>query len=142
MRHYTRIIFGVNAAYQTIVGILCLVAPALAIGIYGGSEVDQGSTLTLVAFRIIGVNLIPVGVICALISFNPDHTPVLRQLMGLLAVLTLVCWGVAVSTHNLSLSQIASVSFDAVVQVMVIVAVVGYYPVARTQQLVIRRRAA
>jgi hypothetical protein len=142
MRRYTRIIFGANAAYQTALGFICLLAPSLAVGIYGGTGLEQESSMLTLCFRLLGVNLVPVGVMSALIAANPDGSTVLRQLMGLFAVLTLVCWGVAVSAHDLSLSQIALVTWNGAMQLAVIIGVVGYAPSARFQQFVVRRRAA
>ena len=142
MRRYTRIVFGLNAVYQLALGSVCLLTPAVAVGIYGGSSADQGSTLLLVCFRFLGVNLVPIGVISTLVALNPDTHPILRQLTGLLSILTLVCWGIAISAHNLNVGQISSVTLDAVLQLLVIISVVGYSPSFRVQQFVVRRRTA
>ena len=94
MRRYTRIVFGLNALYQIALGFLCLLTPAVVVGMYGGTGGDEHSTLMLVCFRLLGVNLVPIGVICALVGINPDSHPILRQLMGLLSILTLIGWGI------------------------------------------------
>jgi hypothetical protein len=142
MRHFTRVVFGINAFYQMVMGILCLVAPALAIGIFGGTPTDESSALLWVAFRLVGVNLIPIGIVCAIISFNPETSPVLRQLMGLVSVLTMVCWGISIGSHDLSLGQLSIAALDGIIQLGVVIAVVGYYPMAKTGQFIVRRRAA
>ncbi|MBV9124967.1 MAG: hypothetical protein JO112_16560 [Planctomycetes bacterium] len=142
MGRYTRIVFGFNALYQTTVGVICLLAPATAVGLYGGTQADQAITMLLVAFRVIGVCLIPAGVVSALIAGNPDTYPILRPLMGLWAVLTLVCWGITIGAHNLNLSQILSVMFDVIVQVALLLAVVFYNPKVKEQAHSARRHAA
>src|SRR5438874_93501 len=114
MGRYTRIVFGINAVFQLALGTVCLLMPTVAVAIFGGTAADQGSTLLQVCFRLLGVNLIPIGVVAGLVAFNPESHPVLRQLMGLLSILTMVCWGIAISAHNLKVSQISSVTFDAV----------------------------
>jgi hypothetical protein len=140
MRTYTRIVFGLNAAYLMIVGVLCLLGPELAVGVYGGTEVDHASTLLLITVRLLGVNLIPAGVISVVVAADPDRHPILRALMGLLATLTLVCWGIVIGMHDLTVGQIASATLDVVVQVALLVAVVGYYPRSSVQQIIVRRR--
>jgi hypothetical protein len=142
MRRYTRIVFGLNAVYHLALGSVCLLAPALAVGIYGGSSADQTSTLVQVCFRFLGINLVPIGVICTLVALNPDNHPILRQLVGLLSILSLVGWGIAISAHSLNVSQISSVTLDALLQLLVIIGVVGYSPSMRVRQFVVRRRMA
>lgn len=143
MHHYTRVVFALNACCQVVMGFVCLFAPALAIGVYGGNEVDQASTMLMVAYRLLGVHFVPIGVVSAIIAYRPENNPALRQLMGLVAILTMVCWGVALSAHDLTIGQIAAVSVDAVIQSLLIVSVVGYTPTTtRTPEIVIRRRAA
>lgn len=142
MLRYTRVVFAVNALYQTVLGLLCLLTPALAAGTFGASRAEQAATLLLVAFRMVGVNLVPMGVISAIIALTPEKHPVLRQLMGLVAVLNLVCWGVALSAHDLTLGQIGSVTLNAALQLLVVVAVVGYSPTTGVRQFIVRRRVA
>lgn len=143
MHHYTRVVFTLNAFCRVIIGFLCLFVPAAAIGVYGGNELDQSSTMLMVAFRMLRVNFVPIGVVSAIIAFRPEQNGVLRQLMGLIAVLTLVSWGVALSAHDLTIGQLAAVSVDAVIQSLLIVSVVGYTPTVRTTpEVIVRRRAA
>lgn len=142
MRRYTRITFALNAVFQTILGVLCLLAPEVAIRVYGGDPADEGSNMLLVAFRMLGVNILLGGVISAMIGGNPDAYPILRPLMGLLAVLKLVCWGVVVGAHDLTASQVAMVILDGVIEVLLIVAVACYYPRPKTERLYVRSRVA
>src|SRR5271154_6326110 len=114
MHHYTRVVFALNACCHIIVGFLCLFLPALAIGVYGGNEVDQASTMLQVAFRLLGVHFVPIGVVSAIIAGGPEANSPLRQLIGLVSILTLVCWGVSLSAHDLTIGQMAAVSVDAV----------------------------
>ena len=142
MRTYTRIIFGLNALYQIVLGIVCLVAPATAVALHGGTDTDLCSTLLLVTFRMVGVNLIPAGVISAVVAADPDKRPILRTLLGMVAALQLICWGIVIGMHDLSASHIASMVLDSVIQVAMLVAVVGYYPRSVVQQVVVRRRSS
>ncbi|MBY0524660.1 MAG: hypothetical protein K2R98_14750 [Gemmataceae bacterium] len=142
MQLYMRIVFGLNALYQTVVGLICLLGPTVAISLHGGSAADQSSTLLMVAFRVIGVNLVPVGVMSALVAGNPDSYPVLRALMGLVAVLSLVCWGIVIGRHDLNASQISLVVLDIVVQSMVIVTAVFYHPKSKGIQVTTSKRRA
>jgi hypothetical protein len=140
MRTYTRIIFGLNAFYQIVMGVVCMVAPMTAVTLHGGTETDLCSTLLMIAFRIIGVNMVPAGVISAVVAADPDKRPILRTLMGMIATLQLICWGIVIGMHDLSAANIASMLLDVVVQVALLVAVVGYYPRSVVQQVVVRRR--
>lgn len=144
MRLYTRIVFGANALYQAVLGFVCLLAPQAAIAFYGGAGPDGVSNLLQIAFRLLGVHLIPAGVVSVLIAGNPDSYPVLRPLMGLLSVLNLVCWGIVLAGHDLSAGQIATVVLNALVQVLLLVAVVFYATksAARARQIVTRRTEA
>lgn len=140
MRTYTRIIFGLNAFYLIVMGVVCMVAPMTAVALHGGTDTDLCSTLLMIAFRLIGVNMIPAGVISAVVAADPDKRPILRTLMGMIATLQLICWGIVVGMHDLSAANIASMVLDVVVQVALLVAVVGYYPRSVVQQVVVRRR--
>jgi hypothetical protein len=142
MHHYTRVVFALNACCHVVMGLLCLFAPALAIGVYGGNEVDQASTMLMVAFRLLGVHFVPIGVVSAIVACRPEANSPLRQLVGLVSMWTLVCWGVALSAHDLTIGQMAAVSVDAVIQSLIIVSVVGYTPSPRAPEVLIRRRAA
>jgi hypothetical protein len=139
MRTFMRIAFGLNALYQIAVGVVCLLAPATAAGLHGGGF-TEASTLLLVTFRLLGVNLIPAGIVSIVVAFDPDRHPILRALMGLIATLTLICWGIVVGMHTLAVGQVASMILNVVVQICVLVAVVIYYPRATTQ-VVVRRRS-
>lgn len=144
MTRYTRIVFGVNALCQTVFGVICLLAPAFAIGLAGGIESEQEIALAQIAFRLMGVYVIPAGVMSALIAGNPDTYPVLRPLMGLTAVLSMVCGGIVLASHHLHPGQIAWSILGAVIQVMLIVAVIFYNPKSRGQSYTTttRRRTA
>jgi hypothetical protein len=135
-----RIVFAVNAAYQLAFGTLCVLWPATAVAMYGGNILDRQSMLLLVTFRLIGVNLIPAGVISAVVAADPDRHPILRALMGLVATLTLVCWGIVIGMHDLNAGQIAAAALDIVMHVALLVGVMGYYPHATLQQVVVRRQ--
>ena len=142
MRTYTRIIFALNAFYQIVMGVVCLAAPGVAVAIHGGNDTDLCSTLLLVTFRMVGVNLIPAGVISAVVAADPDKRPILRTLIGMVATLQLICWGIVVGMHDLAATHIASVVLDVVVQTAMLVAVVGYYPRGVVQQVIVRRRSS
>ena len=114
---------------------------ATAVAIHGGSDTDLCSTLLLVTFRTVGVNLIPAGVISAIVAADPDKRPFLRTLMGIMAALQLICWGIVAGMHDLGATYIASAVLDVMVQVAILVAVVGYYPRSVVQQVVVRRRS-
>lgn len=137
---YVRIVFGLNALYQMTLGLICLLGPSLAISLYGGSPLDQEHNLLMLAFRVMGIGLVPVGVMSALVAGSPDDTPVLRAMMGLTAVLTFVCWGIVIGTHDLSVGQIASVILDVMVQVPVIVGAVFYRPKSKFPKITINNR--
>jgi hypothetical protein len=142
MRTYTRIIFGLNAFYAIVMGIVCLLAPMTAVALHGGNDTDLCSTLLLITYRLIGVNLIPAGVISAVVAADPDKRPILRTLVGMVATLQLICWGIVIGMHDLSVGHIASMVLDMVVQVGLLIAVVGYYPRSVVQQVVVRRRSS
>jgi hypothetical protein len=138
---FARIVFGLNALYQTIFGLICLLGPSVVISLYGGSAADQHSPLLMIAFRIVGVGLVPIGVMSALVAGDPENTPILRALIGLTAVLSFVCWGIVIGRHDLSAGQLAAVVLDAVVQVMVTLAVVFYHPRTKVAKITINRRS-
>lgn len=144
MTRYTRIVFGINALCQTVFGVICLLAPAFAIGIAGGIEAEQEVALAQIAFRLMGVYVIPAGVISALIAGNPDTYPVLRPLMGLTAVLSMVCGGIVLASHHLHPGQIAWAVLGGITQVLLVIAVIFYNPKTRGQSLTTttRRRSA
>jgi hypothetical protein len=139
MRMYMRIVFALNAVYQIALGVLCLLGPSTAVAIYGGSDTDHCSTLLLVTFRLLGVYMIPAGVISVVIAADPDRHPVLRTLTAVLATLTLVCWGIVVGMHDVSASQVAGAALSVVIQVALLVGAIGYFPRAVVQQVVVRR---
>jgi hypothetical protein len=140
MKQYTRIVFGLNAVYLTVLGLFCLLAPETMIGLYGGSNADETAVMLQVAFRMLGVKLIPFGVMSALIAGNPDDNPVLRAMMGLLSVLTLVCYGIVVGMYELNIGWIGMVSLNVLSQVFVLVAVVFYNGKKKAPQIITRSR--
>ena len=123
MRLIARIIFAVNCIYQLVVGAIFLVAPVFSIHLYGFPPSDGQSMAAHVGVRMMGVFLLLVAVISAMIAINPDKNPVLLPLMGLTALLTIVCWVLTLATHEMILSQ---VTLDLAVQVLILAAVVGY----------------
>jgi hypothetical protein len=128
MRGYTRIIFGLNALYQLAVGVIFLFAPVTAIGLYGFPASEGGSVATLVSLRALGAYVLLGAGLSAIIGVNPDRHPVLLPVMGALAVLTLVAWGVTLAAGEMTIAQ---VGLDAAVQGLLLVAVVGYAARAR-----------
>lgn len=142
MRQYTRIVFGLNAIYLTVLGLFCLLGPSTMIGLYGGVAHDQDAVMLQVAFRLIGVKLIPFGVMSALIARDPDDNPMLRALMGLLAVLTLTCYGMVVGMHSLNIGWIGIVSLNVIGQILVLVAVMCYSTKQAASSSSARRHAA
>ena len=78
----------------------------------------------------------------AVVAADPDKRPILRTLMGMIATLQLICWGIVVGMHDLSVGHVASMILDVVVQAALLVAVVGYYPRSVVQQVVVRRRSS
>ena len=123
MRLYTRIIFGLNCLYQIAVGVVFLAAPVLSIGLYGFPATDANSLAAHVGVRVMGVFLLVAGVISLLIAINPDKNPVLLPIMGMVSALTLVCWGITLFAHEMTFSQ---VGLDMLVQVLLLIAVLGY----------------
>jgi hypothetical protein len=142
MRQYTRIVFGLNAVYQTVFGVFLLLAPATIVGLLGGSSAEGASELLQVAFRLLGVHLVPVGVVSAMIAGSPDDSGLLRGLMGLLAVLTLVCWGIVIGMQDLTAGWIAPILVSITAQTFILVGVVFYNPKKKVQQFITRKRIA
>jgi hypothetical protein len=142
MRRYTQIVFGLNAVIQTVLGFFYLLTPATMIALHGGNDAEQASQLLQVTFRMLGVYLVPVGVMSALVAGRPDDTPIFRALMGLVAVLCLVCWGIIIGTQEVSAQLIAPVAMSIFAQGAILVAVVFYYPRKNVQQFITRKRIA
>lgn len=123
MRLFTRIIFGLNCIYQIIVGAIFLFAPVFSITLYGFPQADTQSLAAHVGVRVMGVFLLAVGIISVLIAINPDKNPVLLPIMGAIAALTLVCWGITLYAREMTVNQ---VGLDVAVQVLLLIAVLGY----------------
>lgn len=124
MKTFARIVFGLNFLYQCIVGIAALVVPAQVIDFYGGSEAEQAIPYMLAAFRALGIYIFFGGIISGYIASNPGRYPILRRLIGILAVLTLICWGIVYYMKELSFDVMMA---DIIVQVFILAAV-GMYP--------------
>jgi len=141
MRQYTRIVFGLNAVGHMVLGLFSLLAPAMVIGLFGG---DPASEMLVVTFRILGVQLIPVAVMSALICGRPDDTPMFRGLLGLVAVLSLVCWGTVIGMHHLQAAWIVPMATDVLMQTAILVAVIFYYSPRKSgaAQIITRKRIA
>ena len=129
MRAYTRVVFGLNAIYQLVVGAVFLCAPVTAIGLYGFAASESQSVAARVSIRALGAFVLLGGGISAWIARNPDAEPVLLPVMGSLSVLTLLCWGMTLATGDMTFRQ---VGLDMAVQVLLIAAVVGYAGKARS----------
>lgn len=142
MRRYTQIVFGINAVYLTVLGLFCLLAPAPVINLYGGTDAEIANALLQVTFRLVGVKLIPLGVMCALITGNPDDNSVLRGMMGLLAVLTLVAYGIVVGMYDINAAWLGMSALHVISMVLILVAVVFYNSKKKSPPLFARRRAA
>ena len=141
MRQYTRIVFGLNAVGRMILGLFSLLAPAMVLRLFGAGA-DVPETLE-VAFRIMGVQMIPVAVMSALICGRPDDTPMFRGVLGLLAVLSLVCWGTVIGMHSIQAGWILPMTLDVLMQTAVLVSVIFYYnPKKSAAQIITRKRVA
>ena len=132
LRKFTRWVFGANAVYQGVVGVLALLAPVFTIALYGGGPAEQGSPYLAALFRMIGSLLIFVSLISAVIAKDPDASPLLVAIMGFLSALGLATWGLALGAGDVTWSQ---VSFDVMAQIPVLVASVLYYPKAKQRAL-------
>lgn len=132
LRKVTRWIFGLNAAYQGAVGIAALLFPAVTIAFYGGGAADQASLYMHALYRMIGALLVFVALISALIAKDPDGSPLLVLFMGILSVLTLFTWFLALGSGDVTWAQ---VSFDIIAQLPVIIASALYYPRAKRQTM-------
>lgn len=127
MRIYTRVIFGLNTLYQLLVGAVFLFAPVAAIGLYGFGPAEALSVAAHVSCRALGAYILLGAGISALIARNPDRHPILLALMGVLSLLTFLCWGLALAAAEVTLGQVA---LDLVIQALLLIAVVGYYKTA------------
>jgi len=123
MKLATRILFGFNTVYQIAVGAISLLIPMMTIGFYKGPTNPDNFLMS--AFRILGANMIFGGIISAYIAWKPDKNPVLLRLMGMLAALTLICWGVVYFQKELPLSTLV---FDIIVQVLILTVSFTYKP--------------
>jgi len=132
LRKFTRWVFGANAAYQGVVGLLALLAPVFTIALYGGGPAEQGSPYLAALFRMIGSLLIFVALISAVIAKDPDASPLLVAIMGFLSALGLATWGLALAAGDVVWSQ---VSIDVLAQIPVLAASVLYYPKAKQRAL-------
>ena len=132
LRKVTRWVFGLNAAYQGVVGILALVAPVLTIALHGGGPAEQASPYLAALFRMIGALLLFVALISAVIAKDPDASPLLIAIMGTLSTLTLLTWALAMGAGDVAFWQ---VSTDVLAQIPVLAASVLYYPKARQRTL-------
>ena len=132
LRKVTRWVFGLNAAYQGVVGLLALLAPVFTIALYGGGPAEQASPYLAALFRMIGSLLIFVACISAVVAKDPDASPLLVAFMGFLSALGLATWGLALGAGDVTWSQ---VSLDVLVQIPVLVASVLYYPKAKQRTL-------
>jgi len=124
MKIFTRIVFGMNAVYQLLVGIVFLLLPVTAIHLYGFPPSDTTSVAAHVGIRALGAYILLGGGISAAICLDPDRNPVLLIVMGILSALCLVCWGLTLAVKEVTLGQ---VGLDLVVQVLLLIAVLGYY---------------
>ncbi len=127
VRAYTRILFSLNALYQLAVGAIFLFLPAQAINLYHFPASEAHSIAARVAIRALGANLLLGGGISAVVGRDPDRHPALLIVMGALAVLTLLCWGLTLAVGETAVGQVAA---DLGVQVLLLVAVAGYYGTA------------
>jgi len=132
LRKFTRWVFGANAVYQGVVGILALLAPVFTIALYGGGPAEQASPYLAALFRMIGSLLIFVACISAVVAKDPDASPLLVAFMGFLSALGLATWGLALGAGDVTWSQ---VSLDVLAQISVLVASVLYYPKAKQRTL-------
>jgi hypothetical protein len=128
MRWYVRIVFGLNAAYQVVIGLVALLAPLTMLGLYGASDADKQVLFLHAAMRGLGFYILFGGVLSALVALDPDRHPVLLALMGTLAVLTIVGWSLTLAFGEM---QIGQVGVDLVVQALLLVGALGYYATAK-----------
>lgn len=123
MRTYTRVVFGVNAIYQIVVGAIFLASPVQAIGLYGFPASENASVAAHVAIRGLGGLILVTGLISVRIARNPDTDRVLLPVMGAVSVAAVVSWAAALAAHEAQVSQVA---LDLIVQALLLVAVLGY----------------
>lgn len=128
MRTFTRVIFGFNAIYQGLVGLLCLFVPLTALSLYSAPEGASAMPFLIGAFRMTGAFIVVGGCISVLIARNPDQHPILLPVMGLLAITTLVAEGLMLVNGEGDLSQLG---LDMIVQAAILAAAFGYTPAAR-----------
>lgn len=120
MKTVVRIVFGLNALYQFAAGIMALFVPAAFMKFYSVTSTD---VFLFASSRALGANIIFGAIISVYIAWNPEKRNILLRLMGMLALLTLIGWGMVYMNHELPLSTLLG---DIIVQVIIIATVILY----------------
>jgi hypothetical protein len=129
MRAFVRIVFGLNAIYQLVVGGMALVTPDAVYKFYGAADVQP---FMLGIGRGLGAMVVFGALVSAFIARDPDRDPVLLPLMGFLSVATVAAWTLALTAGELTMDQ---VGVDVLVQVALLAGVVAYYPRIRNRHV-------
>jgi hypothetical protein len=104
MRTALRVLAGLNGAFQCIVGVLCVLAPAAAGSLFG---IVSPTPVTLALTRMFGGLLAGSGLLSALLARDPDRNPDLPWLVAVTCVVNVASDVTVIANGELRFDQLA-----------------------------------
>jgi cytochrome c oxidase subunit IV len=117
MRTFLRVVAGLNAVFQGILGVLSIASPTVAAGLF---QLEGLAPPSLALIRMFGGLLAGSGVISAVVARNPEANPGLPAAYALTCVLNLAADTLVGLSGAMRFSQLA---FGMLLQAILVVAV-------------------
>lgn len=118
MRTMVKVVAGLNALFQGLVGLVCIIAPSTAANLF---KVEVSGVAMLALLRMFGGLLTSNGVVSGLIAQNPDRDRGLVAAYSALLLLNVGADLVVIGTGELRFDQLAiGMLLEAVLAVLLI----------------------
>jgi len=117
MRAFLRVVAGLNAVFQGVLGVLSMATPTVAAGLF---QLEGLTPPALALIRMFGGLLAGSGLISAVVARNPEANPGLPAAYALTCVLNLAADTLVCLSGAMRFSQLA---FGMLLQVILVAAV-------------------
>ena len=126
MRTALRVVCGLNAVFQVLIGLLCTVSPAVAAKVF---ELTQTGPSISAIIRMFGGLLFGSGLASAIVARSPERNPDLPLFLVAACIVNISADTMVVANGDMPFGNLA---VGMILQIVIIVLALGYVRTRRT----------